>query len=196
MSEPDRVVSFCNGHEVRLFGKPGECARLETATSQHQTHHEAVAMDAIESVILSLYSRGLLTEEVEQAIKESVEAIGNHIDELGDRALVDASTSVFAKVAEEVLASDDVEFDPRLVVSESESGAFVQGWQWVSNEEVRIHLHELLQAKCSGLAALSSVDIDPDKFDELFDEIGPESMYERIKPLLEGPPAQREVSRG
>lgn len=201
MDEPERIVKFSNGHEVRLFGRPrlgaGENGcRLETAATQDQCHAEAIAMDAVESVILSLYSGGLLTDPVEDAIKEAVEAMGNYIAELGDRVLVDASTSVFAKVAEEDLGGDDLSFDSRMAVSPSENGAYVQGWQWVPNEEVRIHMHAALQVKCGGLSGLSEVGIDPDKFDELFDEIGPEEMYQRIKPLLEAAPVQRQVSRG
>ena len=46
------------------------------------------------------------------------------------------ATEHHRKVAEELYGSDDIEVDADAVISETDDGVWVQGWLWVSNEEL------------------------------------------------------------
>lgn len=184
MSVAQRVIDL-PGVSVKIEGEPGSGGGRVSSEVKNDglRYPEAIALDVMESVLLALHARGVLTREVEQAVKDAHEAVGNNMHQLGQRALSDRQSSAYALFAHERVLTDDLQFDERMVVSGGDGpGAFVSSWTWVPDYEVVSHFESLIKKKHGSLDVLERFGIE--SLESAVEAEGLEAVYERIKDLI------------
>jgi len=170
---------------IKVVGVPGSGTGQVISDPLHEglSHAEAVAIDVMESVMLSLHSKGLLTTQVVEALQASYEAVENNVHQLGSRAKVDAHSSAYARFVKEVLHCDEHEFDDQVMIATSDGpGAFVSSWTWVTDGEVTRYLLDVLMTEYGTLDVLERYGIN--SLEDAVEEDGIDAVYEKIKGLI------------
>lgn len=203
VKKPDLSVSL-SGREYSFFGQPGAGVRLESKAERPADDEpgspdafvEAVANDVLEAVMLSLYGDGLLTPDVIGSITGALDGISNNFEKLGESAKANRQDSAFGCVAADFHASDDLEFNEKLLIAHADNGAFVQCWQWVSDDDVLAYLEQQISEKHASVeAVLAQLDPPETSLEAMLDSHGVHATFDKLKPFLSKADDQVETNR-
>ena len=134
-NEGHAIVEIASGETVEESGLPARVIELATEWSRLEGVEDEQRNDAAPAAAEAAVPEKLSDEELERRVQELVDrglTFGNCINVLGESR----DENPYAVAAKENYGDDDLEFDDKLVVSESDDGAFVMAWRWVGSNEL------------------------------------------------------------